>query len=166
MVVGRDEAARFGARFVTKLQDRLGACQLARPRRQPPLDRRKPCLGDAVLVVDLQPPQRRQPVDAVVGVGAQQALRAVLELGAGEMAVAVVLGQRERVHDARIQPPRMVGRHSQRLGQRVRGREADALELGQRVRVGLQLLDRARAERPIHARGDRGRHAVRVQEQP
>ena len=96
----------------------------------------------------------------------EQPPRAVRQLGAGEMAVAVVLGQRQRVHDAGVQPPRVVGRHAQRLRQRVGRREPDPLELRERVRVGLQLLDRPRAERPIDARGDRGGHAVAVQEQP
>ncbi len=166
MVVGRDEAAGFRARLVTKLQHRLGSGQLACTRREPPLDRRQPCLGDAALVVDLQPPERRQPVDPVVGVGSQQPPRAVRQLGTGEMAVPVVLGQRQRVHDACVQPPRMVGRHAERLRQRVGRREPDPLELRERVRIGLQLLDRPRTERPVDARGHCRRHAVAVQEQP
>ena len=83
-------------------------------------------------------PRRGERVEAVLGVGVEQPARPRQQLGAGQEAVAVVLGRAQRVDDARVQPARAVRRRAERAGQRVGGGEADAVELGQRVGVGLQ----------------------------
>ena len=132
---------------------------------QPRLDGVHRGIEDAV-VLDHEPAAGGELVDAVVGVGAEQAPGALGQLGAGEMAVAVALGLDQRVAQAGIQPSGRVGRRPERLGKRVGGREADAVELGQPVGVRAQRLDGAGAVGAVDARGDRGGHAVLLEEEP
>ena len=61
-------------------------------------------ISDAVLVDD-EAPARDELVDAVVGVAAEQRPRALEQLGAGEVAVPVVLGQRQRVDQPGVEAP-------------------------------------------------------------
>ena len=81
------------------------------------------------------------------------------------MAVPVALRLVERVHDAGGEPVGRVERRVERARERVGGREADPVELADRVRLALQPRDRARAEvaRDPARRG--GVDAVRVEEQ-
>ena len=66
-------------------------------------------MQDAVAVDD-EAPGRGQRVDALRRVLAEQARGAVLELGAGEMAVAVALGLAQRVAQAGVEAARVVVR--------------------------------------------------------
>ena len=123
-----------------------------------------PGVEDAIALDD-QPPAGGELVDAVVGVGAEQAPGALGQLGAGEMAVAVALGLVQCVTQPCVEPPRRVRRRPQRLRERVRRGEADPVELGQAVGIGAQRLDGARPVRAVDPRRHRGRHAVLLEEQ-
>ena len=70
------------------------------------------------------------------------------------------------MQDARREPVGCVQRRVERAGERVGGREADPVELADRVRLALQPRDRAGAEVPRDAPGRRGVDAVGVEEQP
>ena len=80
--------------------------------------------------------------------------------------MAVALGLLERVQHAGVEALRRCGVGAQRAGERVGGREADAVDLGRGVRVGAQQLDRLRPERPLDPRRRRSRDAVLGEEQP
>ena len=79
--------------------------------------------------------------------------------------MALGLGERQRVLDAGGQPVGRIQRRVERARERVGRREADPVELADRVRLALQAGDRAGAEVARDAPGRRGVDAVRVEEQ-
>ncbi len=79
--------------------------------------------------------------------------------------MAVGLGERERVQDAGGEPVGRVQGRVERTRERVGGREADAVELADRVGLALQPGDRARAEVAGDPRRGGRVDAVRVEEE-
>ena len=132
------------------------------------LDRVQARLGDPAGVVDDDPAARGEHVDRRRrrrrAPPSRRAARSG-ELGAGEMAVAVGLRLVERVQHAGGEPVGRVERRVERARERVGGREADPVELADRVRLALQARDRAGAEVARDPPRRRGVDAVRVEKQ-
>ena len=166
LVVGRDERARSRALQLAPAQRRLGVQQRADVPGEALLDRVQPGVGDAVLLDD-DLAATLELVDRVADRGAaEQPLGLRLQLRAGEMAVALGLGLRERVQDAGGEAIGCVGRRVERARERVGGGEADAVELADLVGLALQLRDRAGAEVARDAARRGAVDAVGVEKQP
>ena len=139
--------------LVRRLEHRIGVEQFRDLAREAPLDPVDRRIDDPP-AVEHEPARRAQRADARRdGVrGSQKQPRSALgQVDTREMAVAVGLRLAQRVDDPGVQPRGVVGRQPQRAGERVGGRESDAVDVGGGVRIGAQSLDRAGAERPDQA---------------
>ena len=167
LVVAGHERPAHGALDGAQRQRRVVVEQAPHVPREALLDRVQPCLADPPRVVGDDPAACREPVDRLLDVdaAAEQARRPRRELRAGKMAVAVGLRLVERVQHARRQAVGGVQRRVERARQRVGGREADPVELADRVGLALQPGDRARAEVTRDPARRRRVDAVRVEEQ-
>ena len=163
--VGGDEAVARAARGDVEASGGPSSISARTCSRQAALDASIPGSSTRSPSSD-EPAARGERVDAVLGVGAEQAPRALGQLGAGEVAVAVVLGLAQGVAQARVEPPGASGGVPSACASASAVREADAVELGQRRRGPRAAARSRRARGAVDPRGDGRRHAVLVQEQP
>ncbi len=144
----RHERAGLGSRHAAQAQRRLGVKQRAHVRREAPLDRVQPGVGDAAGVDD-DLAARGELVDRVADLAAAKQARGALgQLGARQVAVAVGLGLTQRVQHAR--PPAGRGRQAAcRARARARRRSRSRCRRARRSRTG-----RAAAARSSRRRSD------------